>query len=54
MRPMLVQPDELGSTGEEHDGAAALKTDSKHQPLQAEKSHGHMEFYVPISFSKFV
>lgn len=23
---MLVQPDELGSTSEEHDGAAALKT----------------------------
>lgn len=50
---MLVQPDELGSTSEEHDGAAALKTDSKYQPLQA-KSHGHMEFYVPFCLSEFV
>lgn len=45
---MLVQPDELGSTSEEHDGAAALKTDSKYQPLQAEKSHGHYGILCPL------
>lgn len=47
MRPMLVQPDELGSTSKEHDRAAALKTEIANTSHYRLRSHMDIwNFYV--------